>query len=163
MRAAKSGHVINITSVGGLVGQPFNELYCAAKFAVEGLTESMASYVTPSFGIQFSLVEPGGIKSEFANSVLAHVGRTGGMLQDDYLPILQQYLGKAQQRATGEGGSQLYQSSMEVAQVILEVAQQENPPLRIRTSEWANQFCHLKTSGDPDGTKLVQEVIDQFL
>jgi len=37
MRKARSGHIINITSVGGLVGQPFNELYCAAKFAVDGL------------------------------------------------------------------------------------------------------------------------------
>ena len=40
MRKARSGHVINISSVGGLVGQPFNEIYCAAKFAVEGYTES---------------------------------------------------------------------------------------------------------------------------
>jgi short-subunit dehydrogenase len=34
MRKAKSGHIINISSVGGLVDQPFNEIYCAAKFAV---------------------------------------------------------------------------------------------------------------------------------
>ncbi|HQU56219.1 MAG TPA: SDR family NAD(P)-dependent oxidoreductase, partial [Chitinophagaceae bacterium] len=46
MKAQKSGHIINLSSVGGLVGQPFNELYCAAKFGVEGYTEAMATYIT---------------------------------------------------------------------------------------------------------------------
>ncbi|MCL4167732.1 UNVERIFIED_CONTAM: hypothetical protein GTU68_049774, partial [Idotea baltica] len=41
MRKQKSGQIINITSVGGLVGQPFNELYCGAKFAVEGFMEGL--------------------------------------------------------------------------------------------------------------------------
>ncbi|HBB82467.1 MAG TPA: short-chain dehydrogenase/reductase, partial [Sulfitobacter sp.] len=77
MRKARSGHVINISSVGGLVGQPFNEVYCGAKFAVEGLTESMASYITPAFGIHFTAVEPGGIASEFANTVLDQINQTG--------------------------------------------------------------------------------------
>ncbi|MFK7906412.1 MAG: SDR family oxidoreductase [Chitinophagales bacterium] len=162
MRAAKSGHIINITSVGGLVGQPFNEFYCAAKFAVEGYTESLASYVTENFGIKFSLVEPGGISSEFANSVLAQAMGTGGLLEDDYLPILEQYIGSAQKRAA-DGNSQVYQTSEQVAEVILEVAQNENPPIRIRTSEWSNQFCALKTESDPDGTKLVNQVIQQTL
>ena len=52
MRAAASGHIVNISSVGGLVGQPFNEIYCAAKFAVEGYTEAMASYLEEGFGIR---------------------------------------------------------------------------------------------------------------
>ncbi len=43
MRAKRSGHILNISSVGGLVGQPFNEIYCAAKFAVEGFTEGLGS------------------------------------------------------------------------------------------------------------------------
>ena len=38
MRSQREGRVINISSVGGLVGQPFNEIYCAAKFGVEGYT-----------------------------------------------------------------------------------------------------------------------------
>ena len=38
MRRQRSGHIINISSVGGIVGQPVNEIYCAAKFALEGLT-----------------------------------------------------------------------------------------------------------------------------
>lgn len=162
MRAVKRGHIINITSVGGLVGQPFNEFYCAAKFAVEGYTEGLASYVTENFGIKFSLVEPGGITTEFANSVLAQAASTGGMRQDVYLPILQQYIGSAQKRAKA-GDTGIYQTSEQVAEVILAVAQNDNPPLRTRTSKWSNEFTKLKTVGDPDGTKLVKEVINKTL
>lgn len=162
MRATKSGHIINITSVGGLVGQPFNEFYCAAKFAVEGYTEALASYVTENFGIKFSLVEPGGITTEFANSVLAQAASTGGMREDVYLPILQQYIGSSRKRAAA-GDTGVYQTSEQVAAVILDVAQSKNPPLRTRTSKWSNEFTKLKTVGDPDGTKLVNEVINKTL
>jgi NAD(P)-dependent dehydrogenase (short-subunit alcohol dehydrogenase family) len=93
MRKQRAGHILTISSVGGLVGQPFNEIYCAAKFAVEGYMEAMASYITPSFGINFTSVEPGGISTEFAPNVLKHVAQTGGMLEDEYLPILQKYIG----------------------------------------------------------------------
>jgi NAD(P)-dependent dehydrogenase (short-subunit alcohol dehydrogenase family) len=86
MREARRGHIVNISSVGGLVGQPFNELYCAAKFAVEGYTEAMASYMEEGFGLHFSIVEPGGISSDFVKNVMAKTEATGGVLQDSYLP-----------------------------------------------------------------------------
>lgn len=54
MRNQRDGRIINISSVGGLVGQPFNEIYCATKFGVEGYTEAMASYVQPEFNIKFT-------------------------------------------------------------------------------------------------------------
>jgi NAD(P)-dependent dehydrogenase (short-subunit alcohol dehydrogenase family) len=158
MRAARSGRVINISSVGGLVGQPFNEIYCASKFAVEGYTESLASYVTPSFGVHFTAVEPGGIRSEFATSALRHIAETGGMLKDEYAPILQTYFAGFQQR-----GSSNSQTPDEVAQVVLEVMASDNPPVRVRTSDWAEAFCHVKTSADPDGKLLQEQVIKQFL
>lgn len=163
MRVARAGHIINITSVGGLVGQPFNELYCGAKFAVEGLTEGLASYVGKSFGIHFSLVEPGGISTEFMNSALAKTTNDQGELATgEYAPILQQYLTGVQERIeTGEDAT--YQTPQEVAAVILEVAQKEQPPLRVRTSAWAEKLCHYKTAADPDGTLLLQQVQDYFL
>ena len=77
MRERRTGHIINITSVGGRVGQPFNELYCAAKFAVEGYTESLASYVQPAFNIKFSMIKPGGIATEFVSNVMGMVQATG--------------------------------------------------------------------------------------
>tara|TARA_R110001592_G_scaffold138845_2_gene358365 strand:+ start:421 stop:1272 length:852 start_codon:yes stop_codon:yes gene_type:complete len=158
MREARSGHIINISSVGGLVGQPFNEVYCASKFAVEGYTESLACYVQPTFGINFTSVEPGGIRSEFANAAFAQVQASGGLLQDEYLPIIQKYIGGAQAR-----GDSAYQSCDEVAAVVIDCMEAKNPPIRARTSEWSNKFCALKTAADPDGLLLQREVYDTFL
>jgi NAD(P)-dependent dehydrogenase (short-subunit alcohol dehydrogenase family) len=159
MRKARAGHVINISSVGGLVGQPFNEIYCGAKFAVEGLTEAMASYITPAFGIHFTAVEPGGIASEFANTVLKQVEQTGGMLEDEYLPILQKYIAGSQNRQ--ETG--IYQTADEVAAIVMKVVGSEQPPVRTRTSEWSEDFSKLKTGLDPDGLKQQSLVAEQFL
>jgi NAD(P)-dependent dehydrogenase (short-subunit alcohol dehydrogenase family) len=160
MRQRRSGHVVTVSSVGGLVGQPFNEIYCAAKFGVEGYIESLASYITPSFGINFTLVEPGGIASEFAANVMKHVTQSGGMLQDEYLPVLQKYIGGAQNRAAG---SDIYQTADEVAQVVMQCVENPQPPIRLRTSKWGEAFTSLKTAADPDGKKLQSEVIKQFL
>lgn len=158
MRAARSGRVVSVSSVGGLVGQPFNEIYCASKFAVEGYMEGLASYVGPFFNIGFSIVEPGGIHSEFATNALQHFASTGGMLEDEYKPIIERYLAGSRLR-----GQSAFQTSDEVAAVVLETVQSPNPPVRVRTSEWAEALCALKTSADPDGLLLRDQVVEQFL
>lgn len=162
MRKQKSGHIINITSVGGLVGQPFNEFYCAAKFAVEGYTEALASYLTLDFCIKFTLVEPGGIATEFMKSTMGKTIENGKLAHPDYMQIFDKYMKGIQKRAA-EGLEKSYQLPIEVAEVILKVAQTEKPPLRIRTSAWGENFCNLKTQTDPDGTLLVNEVVKRFL
>lgn len=154
MREVKKGHIINISSVGGLVGQPFNEIYCASKFAVEGYTESLASYVQPAFNINFSTIEPGGIISEFANNALTQFTESGGMVDDPYKPILECYIASAQKRS----GSGIYQTSKEVAEVVATCIESSNPPIRMRTSKWAEEFSGLKTVADPDGKKLQAQV-----
>lgn len=159
MRSRKSGRIINISSVGGLVGQPFNEIYCAAKFAVEGYTESMASYIQPKFNIKFTVVEPGGIKSEFVNNVLSYMQKSGGMYDDEYKPILEKYVGGSQARSDGS----IYQSSEEIAAIVADCIQTENPPIRMRTSEWGEEFCKLKTDLDPTGKNTQEMVIKTFL
>ena len=159
MRKQKSGRIINVSSVGGLVGMPFNEIYCAAKFAVEGYTEALASYVEPNFNIHFSVIEPGGIRSEFANNVLEKFQQAGGMVEDEYKPILEKYIGGAGNNAADD----LYQTSDDVAAVIVNCINDKTPPLRIRTSEWANNFCQLKTELDPTGRKQVELVRSRFL
>jgi NAD(P)-dependent dehydrogenase (short-subunit alcohol dehydrogenase family) len=62
MRARKSGHIVNVSSLAGMVPLPFWGVYAASKFAVEGLTESLRYEVRP-FGIAVSLIEPGYIKT----------------------------------------------------------------------------------------------------
>jgi NAD(P)-dependent dehydrogenase (short-subunit alcohol dehydrogenase family) len=162
MREARDGRVINISSVGGLVGQPFNEFYCAAKFAVEGYTESLASYVAPAFGLHFSAVEPGGISTPFAQNAMAHFAQTGGMIDDEYKPILEAYIGGAQARAAS-GSTFSFQTADEVAAVVLNVLQADNPPIRVRTSEWSEDFTAFKTKADTDGTKQRDDVVTRFL
>ncbi len=159
MRAQRSGHVITISSVGGLVGQPFNELYCGAKFGVEGYMEAMASYITPSFGIHFSTVEPGGIASDFVASALKNMQETGGIRDDEYAPILQAYIAGATKRLSDGAG----QTADEVAAVVMDVLESADPPIRTRTSKWSEALCELKTGLDPDGKKLQAKVISQFL
>jgi NAD(P)-dependent dehydrogenase (short-subunit alcohol dehydrogenase family) len=161
MRSAESGHIINISSVGGLVGMPFNEFYCAAKFAVEGYTESLANYITPAFGIKFTVVEPGGIHSEFINSVLGKMQSTGGLREDVYLPLLQKYFASSNSRQSGE--SETYQTADEAAVVACQCLEDSDPPLRVRTSDWAEKICQLKTEADPSGKKLQQQVVNRFL
>ena len=67
------------------------------------------------------------------------------------------------QKRASEGEAQSYQTGTEVAEVLLKVIKTENPPLRIRTSQWAEQFCGLKTQADPDGTKLLKQIKNSFL
>lgn len=65
---ASGGKLLTVTSVGGVIGQPFNEAYCAAKFAVEGFMESLAP-VAATVGVTVSVIEPGAVASEFVANV----------------------------------------------------------------------------------------------
>ncbi|SPN99283.1 related to short chain oxidoreductase/dehydrogenase [Cephalotrichum gorgonifer] len=63
-RSRKSGIIMNLSSVGGFLGFPSNGIYCATKFAIEGITESLAAEVAP-FGIHCVIVEPGYFRTAF--------------------------------------------------------------------------------------------------
>jgi short-subunit dehydrogenase len=65
MRKQKSGKIINISSIGGKIATPFGAWYHASKFAVEGMSDSLRLEVAP-FGIDVVVIEPGGVKSEWA-------------------------------------------------------------------------------------------------
>jgi NAD(P)-dependent dehydrogenase (short-subunit alcohol dehydrogenase family) len=67
MRQRRSGVIVNISSLGGLFGLPFQSFYSASKFALEGWTESLRYEVSP-FGIRVVLVEPGDVKTGFTGS-----------------------------------------------------------------------------------------------
>ena len=77
MRAAKSGTIVNISSIGGKIYEPFGAWYHATKFAVEGLSDSLRLELEP-FGIRVIVIEPGAIKSEWSgiahDNLLQHSG-----------------------------------------------------------------------------------------
>jgi len=68
LREAKSGTVMNLSSVGGLHGYPSNGVYCATKFAIEGITEALAAEIAP-FGMRAVIVEPGYFRTSFLTGV----------------------------------------------------------------------------------------------
>ena len=67
MRASGGGRIVLLSSIGGLIGIPFQAFYTASKFALEGFGEALAYEVAP-FGIQVTLVEPGNIRTDFTAS-----------------------------------------------------------------------------------------------
>ncbi|MEY9930333.1 NAD(P)-dependent dehydrogenase (short-subunit alcohol dehydrogenase family) [Catenulispora sp. GP43] len=144
LRASK-GRLVTVTSVGGVVGQPFNEAYCAAKFAVEGFMEALAP-VAATVGVRVTVVEPGAVASEFVASqrldVPALVAGAG-----PYGPALQSYIDRARQ-SFGNA-----QSAAEAAATVLEVLESEDPPFRAQTSEWARGFVGTKLA-DVDGSAV---------
>jgi NAD(P)-dependent dehydrogenase (short-subunit alcohol dehydrogenase family) len=69
LRAQRSGHIVNLSSIGGLIGSPGWGYYNASKFAVEGFSEALAAELAP-LGIHVTIVEPGPFRTDF-------LGRSG--------------------------------------------------------------------------------------
>ena len=144
---ASGGRLITVSSVGGAVGQPFNEAYCAAKFAVEGFLESLAP-VAATLGVRVSVIEPGPVATEFVNNVGVDIGALFAAA-GPYLPAMQGYLSRVMTQFSGES----LQTSEQVAEVILATLLAEAPAFRIQTSSWAEGFVGTKL-GDLDGSAV---------
>jgi NAD(P)-dependent dehydrogenase (short-subunit alcohol dehydrogenase family) len=145
LRKASAPHIVATTSVGGLVGQPFNELYCASKFAVEGLLESLATYYKPLFNIDVTLLEPGAVATNFNDTVLSQIQSSGGILNDEYKELIERYIANFQARTSTP------QTAEAVADVMLSLVEMETKPVRLRTSAAADAFTDHKISADPTG------------
>lgn len=146
LRAA-GGRLITVTSVGGVVGQPFNEAYCAAKFAVEGYMESLAP-VAASVGVSVSVVEPGAVATEFVNNVgldlTAEIAAAG-----PYAPALDAYVTRTVAQFLNGA-----QTQDEAAGAVLEALTADRPPFRLQTSDWARDFTGMKLN-DLDGSAVL--------
>lgn len=148
LRAAR-GRVITVTSVGGVVGQPFNEAYCAAKFAVEGFMESLAP-VAATVGVQVSVVEPGPVATEFVNNVGVDIDKLfaeGG----GYVPAMQAYMGHIMAEFANPVA---LQTGADVAETILAAMVTDSAAFRHQTSDWARTFTGTKLS-DHNGSAVV--------
>ncbi|MGF1428491.1 SDR family NAD(P)-dependent oxidoreductase [Kitasatospora sp. LaBMicrA B282] len=141
---ASRGRLITVTSIGGVVGQPFNEAYCAAKFAVEGFMESLAP-VAASVGVTVSVVEPGAVASEFVANI--DVAEDPVAAAGPYGPALAGYLKHVQ------GAFANAQTREEAAGVIIETLTAEQPAFRVQTSERARYVTGLKLT-DQDGSAV---------
>lgn len=77
MRAQHSGHIVNVSSVGGKIYEPLGSWYHATKFAVEGLSDSLRLELAP-FGIHVVVIEPGAIKTEWSGIAAEGLVKTSG-------------------------------------------------------------------------------------
>ncbi|WP_405595827.1 SDR family oxidoreductase [Streptomyces sp. NBC_01410] len=143
---ASGGRLITVTSVGGVVGQPFNEAYCAAKFAVEGYMESLAP-VAAKLGVTVSVVEPGAVATEFVNNLgvdpEAAVAAAG-----PYTDALRAYVDRTVSQFLSGA-----QTPAEVAESVMETLVADRPAFRVQTSDWARAFTGTKLA-DLDGSAV---------
>jgi NAD(P)-dependent dehydrogenase (short-subunit alcohol dehydrogenase family) len=135
MRAARTGRVITVTSLNGVVALPFSDAYNAAKFAVEGLMESLAT-VMREFDVYISVLEPGPVRTAFYANLGGHVDNVSG--DDPYVELINRY--NARMAALGSSG----QSAESVADVIREIAADPSPALRYQSSEQSRAIAAQK-------------------
>ncbi len=75
MRKRRAGHILNITSMGGLITLPGISFYHGSKFALEGISESLGKEVK-SFGIHVTAIEPGGFRTDWAGRSMVRAERS---------------------------------------------------------------------------------------
>jgi NAD(P)-dependent dehydrogenase (short-subunit alcohol dehydrogenase family) len=121
MRRQRGGHIINISSVGGRLGTPGLSAYQAAKWAVGGFTEVLAQEAAP-FGVKVVSVEPGGMRTGWAEIALGHV--------PDLLPDYEPSVGALVELLGGLIGNEAGDPD-KVAQVSIRLAAHESPPAHL--------------------------------
>jgi NAD(P)-dependent dehydrogenase (short-subunit alcohol dehydrogenase family) len=147
LRAAR-GRLLTIGSVHGVVGQPFNEAYCAAKFAVEGFMESLAP-VAAEHGVTVSVVVPGFVSDTSFGRFPDINRRTIQAASGPYAPTFGAYV----DWVTGPGLEAAGQKAQEVADVVVRTLDAERPPFRVPTSRWVADYLDRKLA-DRDGSTV---------
>ena len=118
LRQQGSGHILGVSSTLGLVAFPLIGSYCATKWAVEALHESLAQEVKP-FGIKVTLVEPGAYATEFGSPQSLKFAPA----MDVYAELRQQVMGRLSSAKRGDPQA--------TAEAVLQIVDAENPPLRV--------------------------------
>jgi NAD(P)-dependent dehydrogenase (short-subunit alcohol dehydrogenase family) len=116
LRAQRSGHILTVSSIGGIIGFPTGGIYVATKFAVEGMTEALAGEVA-SFGIKVTIIEPGSFATEFRSSMKAPPAMA------EYEAVRQAVFSAFKPEMSGDPQA--------TAAAILKVVDADKPPLRL--------------------------------
>ena len=120
MRQQRKGQIINFSSIGGIMGLPYQGYYSASKFAIEGFSEALSAE-TKRFGISVSIIEPGDFSTHFTASRC----NSQATLQDaDYGPIFQQTLSLIEKEENGGLKPEI------LSKKILKIIQSKHPKLR---------------------------------
>jgi NAD(P)-dependent dehydrogenase (short-subunit alcohol dehydrogenase family) len=120
MRARGSGHIINISSMTGLVANPPNAYYSSTKFALEAVTEALATEVRP-LGIKVIAIEPGAFRTDWASRSM----KESGSPIADYADVA------ARKDLIKQFADHLPGDPKKVAEAVLMVTELDDPPLRL--------------------------------
>ena len=121
MRSRRQGHVLNLTSIGGLASMGGFGAYCAGKFALEAWSEALRDEVAP-LGIKVTIVEPGNFRTEFAGDANMRPARQMAEYRPAIEPIERFLFGQAG-RQPGDPGK--------AAALMIAVVEAAAPPLRL--------------------------------
>ncbi len=134
MRARRAGHLINISSVSGLVGWPSLGIYTGSKFALEGICETLAMEVAP-LGIKSTLIEPGGFRTEFSQGSRIKSARE--------IPDYDASVGESRRITASHQGHEPGDPA-KAAAAIIQVANTAEPPLRLLLGQDAFGYMDYK-------------------
>jgi NAD(P)-dependent dehydrogenase (short-subunit alcohol dehydrogenase family) len=121
MRKQRSGHVLNLSSIGGVVGFGGAAAYTSSKFAIEGFSEDMAIDLKP-FGVHVTIVEPGFFRTDFLEGTSVKYGEVA---VEDYAAAA----ASQRDQYTAHSGKQLGDPK-KLGQALLQVVAADEPPLR---------------------------------
>ncbi|MDH2311936.1 oxidoreductase [Methylobacterium brachiatum] len=126
MRAQRAGHVLNVTSVAGLVGFPASGYYAATKHAVEGFSDALAAEAGP-LGIKVTCIEPGPFRTDWAGRSLIQTPST--------IPDYAETAG-ARLKATAEKSGTQAGDPIRAGEAMIRVTELDNPPRHLVLGAW---------------------------
>jgi NAD(P)-dependent dehydrogenase (short-subunit alcohol dehydrogenase family) len=127
MRAQRSGHILNVASIGGLVGFPAVGFYNATKFAVDGFSEALSKETAP-LGIKVTVIAPSGFRTDWAG----RSANNSKIVIDDYKDTAE----TNKNNIRGYSGKQPG-DPVRAAKAMVAVVESANPPLRLLLGEAA--------------------------
>jgi len=134
MRKQRSGHILNVASIGGLRSFPAVGFYNATKYAVDGLSEALMKEVAP-LGIKVTVICPSGFRTDWAG----RSAKNTSVKIEDYATTA----GKNMSDLRGYSGNQPG-DPVKAARAMIQVTETENPPLRLLLGAAALKGARLK-------------------
>ena len=135
MRAARKGHIFNLSSAAGIRGQEFASLYCSSKFALEGFSEGLAAEVAP-FGILVTIIEPGPFRTDFLTRESLRFGETPIADYDERRSRIQANFETRNGKQPGD--------PTRLAEAIVRLAGDAKPPMRFIGGKFALEIMDKK-------------------
>ena len=140
MRKQHSGSIINISSIAGRIALPLYSAYVSTKFAIEGLSESMAYELEP-FGIKVAIIEPGAIKTNFRREQAAKGSSNEGSPYSSMMQLPSKVIEEILKH-------RLYPE--EVAKTVIEAIENPKPKLRYVVGKDAEELVELRRNSSDE-------------